>query len=274
MPRRRFAVIAMLFVAFSLNAQISKQALTQPTPQTKQQLTKALQEYREKKDRHGEALTLLQLGVTEAGLGNISGARSNLGEAVEKMRAQNDAVGAWLALNVLVQLELALKRPADAIPHIKKAFTVINEAKVSTAPFSLKTFVAMGSLSGFSAQMSPMPDESNAAMFKPILLQYLLEPMTHDQYGSVLTEIGELEKAEAELKAAAAGFAFSQGMYDFSIEAHFGDLRFRQQRYGDARTHYMKALNASSKTASMLPMGGDQLVKAGIYDRLERLETI
>lgn len=265
-------VVLLHLFSVSLDAQVSLQTLSLPTPQTRQQLTKELQAYRAKKDVHGEALTLLQLGIAEAGLGNVEGARSNLLETVRKMRAQNDPVGTWLALIMVSQLEVALGRPAEAIPHLEKASSAINEAKVATAPFSLKTLMAFGSVSGLSPQMFESLDESSAAAMKPIILQYSLEPMTHDLYGSALTQVGQLEKAEAELKAAAAGAIYAQGMYDFSIESHFGDLRFRQQRYDEARAHYMKALNASSKTAQ-IPMS-DQLIKAGIYDRLARLETI
>lgn len=265
------AVLLHLFVV-SIAAQVSQQALMMPTPETRQQLTKELQAHRAKKDLHGEAVTLLQLGIAEAGLGNVEGARSNLLEAVRKMRAQNDLVGVWLALITVSQLEVALGRPAEAIPYLEKALTAINEAKVTTAPFSLKTLVAFGSVTGLSPQMFQNLDESSAAVMKPMILQYSIEPMTHDLYGSVLTQVGQLEKAEAELKAAAAGAVYAQGMYDFSIESHFGDLRFRQQRYDEARAHYRKALNAASKMGH-IPMS-DQLIKAGIYDRLARLETI
>jgi tetratricopeptide (TPR) repeat protein len=91
----------------------------------------------------------------------------------------------------------------------------------------------------------------------------------------VLTQAGQLEKAEAELKAATAGSIYSQGAFDFSIEPHWGDLCVRQQRYDEARAHYMKALNASSKVA-MIPMADQagQQIKASIYDRLARLETM
>lgn len=278
MTSRRIAIVTaalLSFFAFSLDAQVTQQMLTQPTPQTRQQLTKTLQEYREKKDLHGEAVTLLQLGIADAGLGNADGARSNLLEAVRKMRAQNDPLGAWLALNFLSQIESALGRPGEAVTHLETAFTVLNEAKTSTAPFTLKTFMALGAIAGFPPQMFQMLDEPGAGLMKPFMLQYLLEPMTHDLYGSALTQVGQLEKAEAELEAAAAGSIYSQGMYDFSIETHFGDLRFRQKRYDEARSHYMKALNASSKMA-LIPMAGqaDQQIKAGIYDRLARLETI
>jgi tetratricopeptide (TPR) repeat protein len=274
MKGRRIAIAtAVLYLfTFSVGAQTPQQTLIQPSPKARQQLTKALQDYREKKDRHGEALTLLQLGITEAGLGNVSGARSNIAEAVDKMRAQNDLVGAWLALLVLSQFEVAVGRPAEAIPHIERAFTVLNEAKVSTAPFTLKTFMAFAS-TAFPPEMAQLLNDPNAGILKSMLIQYSFEPMTHDLYGSVLTQVGKLEKAEAELKAAVAGSIYSQGMYDFAIESHFGDLRFRQQRYDEARTHYVKALNSSSKTAMML-MGDQQMIQAGIYDRLVRLETI
>lgn len=265
------AVLLHLF-AFALDAQITQQTLSQPTPQARQQLTKALKEYREKKDLHGEALTLLQLGIAEAGLGNVDGARTNLLEAVKKMRAQNDPMGAWLALMAVSQIDLALGRPSEATAHLEQALTVLNEAKVSTAPFSLKTLMAFGSVSGVSFQVPPGLDDSTAAAVKPLLIQYSLEPMTRDLYGSALTQAGQFEKAEAELKAAAAGLIYAQGMYDFSIESHFGDLRFRQQRYDEARAHYVKALNGSSKMAQNPMM--DQQIRAGIYDRLARLETI
>jgi tetratricopeptide (TPR) repeat protein len=267
------ATVLFHLYAFSLDAQITQQTLIQPTPQTRQQLTKALQEYREKKDRHGEALTLLQLGLAEAGLGNVTGARTNLTEAVGKMHAQNDLVGAWMALLVLSQIEVAAGRPAEALPHVERALTTLNEAKTSTAPFSLKTLMALGSVSGLPPEMGQLLEGPSAAAVKSLMIQYSLEPMTHDIFGSVLTEVGQLEKAEAELKAAAAGAIYAQGMYDFSIESHFGDLRSRQQRYDEARTHYVKALNASSTAATMLPMGGGQQIQAGLYDRLVRLET-
>ncbi|MGZ5441892.1 MAG: hypothetical protein ACXW5U_02335 [Thermoanaerobaculia bacterium] len=272
--RRTALATAMVLhlLAVSLDAQVSQQTLSLPTPQTRQQLTKELQAYRAKKDAHGEARTLLQLGMAEAGLGNVEGARSNLLEAVRKMRAQNDSVGAWLAIIIVSQLEVALGRPAEAIPHLEKALTMINEAKVTTAPFNLETLMAFGSVYGLSPQMFERLDESSAAAMKPMILQYSLEPITRDLYGSVLTQVGEFEKAEVQLKAAAAGAIYAQGMYDFSIESHFGDLRFRQQRYDEARAHYMKALSGSSKTPQIAM--SDQLIKAGIYDRLVRLETI
>jgi tetratricopeptide (TPR) repeat protein len=203
----------------------------------------------------------------------ISLAREAISPKRSTKCAQNDFVGAWMALLFLSQFEVAAGRPAEAIPHLERALTTLNEAKASTAPFSLKTLMAFGAVSGLPPEMSQLLEGPNAGAIKPLMIQYAFAPMTHDLYGSVLTDAGQLEKAEAELKAAAAGAVYSQGMYDFSIESHFGDLRFRQRRYDEARTHYVKALNASSTAATLLPMGGGQQIQAGIYDRLVRLET-
>ena len=70
------AVLSHLF-AVSLAAQAARQTLSQPTAQTRQQLTKALQDYREEQDLHGEALTLLRLGITEAGLLGLESATTS-----------------------------------------------------------------------------------------------------------------------------------------------------------------------------------------------------
>lgn len=273
MNNRRIAIALLLsFFALSLHAQTPQHTLIRPTPQARQELTKNLQEYRAKKDGHGEAITLLQLGLTEAGLGNVGGARTNLAESIEKMRALNDFVGAWFGLIALAQIEAAVGRPAEAIAHIERTLKLMNEEKTSTTPLSMKTFIALGAASGLTPEMAKMIEGSNPAI-KALMIQYTFEPVTHDLYGSLLTQVGQLEKAEAELKAAVAGAIISQGIYDFSIESHYGDLRFRQQRYDEARTHYVEALNAADKAGGLLLAGSEQQLKATIYDRLVRLET-
>jgi tetratricopeptide (TPR) repeat protein len=267
MTRRRIAIAAaVLLFALALHAQIKA------TPQARQQLAKTLQEYRDKKDLHGEALTLLQLGVADTGLGNVESAQNNFLEAAKKMRTQDDFIGEWMALTSVSQIEVALGRASAAVPHLERALVVINDAKTSTAPFKMDTFTALSSLGGVSVQLPPGVNESTLAMMKPFLIQYSLEPATHDLYGGVLTQVGQFEKAETELKAAATASSLTQGMYDFSVESHFGDLRFRQQRYDEARANYVKALNAPS-VAAMSP-AADQQIKASIYDRLARLETV
>ncbi len=197
------------------------------------QLREALREYRERNDLRGEALTLLRLGVAEADLGSADNARSNLTDAAKKMRAQNDVLGTWMAHFALTHVENAVGRPREAIAQIEQALAVID-------------------------------NESNAE------LRSHLQPITHDLYGSLLTQTGQLEKAEEELDKASAG---SKGRYDFSIAAHFGDLRFRQQRYDEARVHYQTAVNGFADGSPVLLLDR-QTVMAGIYDRLTQLEFI
>jgi tetratricopeptide (TPR) repeat protein len=275
MKRRHTTVAALLLSLFtvSLYAQSPQQTGFQQPAREKQRLTKELREYREKKDVHGEALTLLQLGLSEASLGNVTGARSNLSEAIDKMRAQHDSIGTWMGLLLLSQFEVAAGRPAEAVRLLERALATLNEAKTSTVPFSLDTLTALGAASGIPPEMRQLLEGPSAGAMKSLMIQVSFEPMTHDLYGSALTDVGQLEKAEAELKTAAGGAIPAQGMFDFSIESHFGDLRYRQQRYDDARTHYVKALSASSKAATMIPISGHQQIQVGIYDRLVRLET-
>lgn len=226
MSRGTATAVALLLqlIGLSLAAQLQDAARTIP------QLEEALQEYREKKDLLGEALTLLRLGGAEADLGRIDKARSNLTDAAKKMRARNDVLGTWMAHFALSHVENAVGRPKEAIAQIEKALAAIDGASQSEH----------------------------------------LQPATRDLYGSLLTQTGQLEKAEEELNKA---FEVSKGTFDFSIAAHFGDLRFRQQRYDEARVHYEKAVNGFAAGAPLLLLDR-QAVLAGIYDRLTQLEII
>lgn len=233
-------------------------------------LGQALQNYREKKDLRGEALTLLMLGIALSS-DDADRARANLEEAVTKMEARNDAVGAWMSLLVRSQLENALGNSVQALAAMDQALAVINKAKTSSTPVTLETLLTFSSASATIAGTMEML-ESSAELMKPIILQYLMEPITHDLYGSLLTDAGQFDRAEAELNAAAGGSQFLRGAYDFSIAAHFGDLRFRQQRYDEARTHYLKALSGSLQMPGGLMT--DRELKVRIYDRLSRLEAV
>jgi CHAT domain-containing protein len=238
--------------------------------EAKDQLMKALAEARQKNDAQGEAMALFYLGLAEMGLNDVDGSRASLQEAGKKMAAQNDVIGQWLTIIVLAQMDKALGSVSQAITQMEEAFAVINKAKTSNAPFSLKTLITLTS-SSLPPGMGSMLETSGDLM-KPMILQYMLEPVTHDLYGSLLTDAGQLDKAEVELNAAAGGMDLFQGMYDFSLAAHFGDLRFRQHRYDDARSSYQKALSSTQQIA-MNPLG-DDWIRVDIYDRLARLESM
>ncbi|HET8775625.1 MAG TPA: CHAT domain-containing protein [Thermoanaerobaculia bacterium] len=187
---------------------------------------------REKKDLRGEAIELLRLGVAEADRGNVDSARKNLTDAAKKLSALHNALEAWSAYFALSHVENAMGRPKEAIAQIEKALAVTDGM--------------------------------------PRALQEHTQPITRDLYGSLLTQTGQLERAEEELNRASAG---SKGQYDFTIAAHFGDLRFRQRRYDEARQHYQRAVREFAAGSPVLLLDR-QTVLAGVYDRLFQVEII
>ena len=192
--RRPIATVAALLfqlLAVTLAAQQPDPARTIP------QLREALEEYRETNDLRGEAVTLLYLGIAESERRNADAARRNLTEAAGKMSAQNDVVGAWLAFFTLSELEEAGNRTAEAIVYVEKALSVIDDAKVSTAPFSPETVFTLWD-SGLPRSMLDIY-QPFAGWVKPMILEGMLEPITRDSYGSLLMEIGELHAKESSM---------------------------------------------------------------------------
>ena len=72
-------------------------------------------------------------------------------------------------------------RPAEAIVSVEKALAVINEAKVSTAPFSFETLFTLWD-TGMPHGMVGLY-ESYAGWMKPMILEDVLEPITRDITG-------------------------------------------------------------------------------------------
>lgn len=186
----------------------------------------------QERDLRGEAIELLRLGVAEADRGNVDSARKNLTEAAKKWSDLNDPLGTWSAHFALSHIENAMGRPKEAIARIEKALAVTDGM-----PWALREHA---------------------------------RPITRDLYGSLLTQIGQLDRAEEELNRASAG---SKGQYDFTIAAHFGDLRFRQRRHDEARAHYQRAVRAFAEGSPVLLLDR-QTVLAGVYDRLFQVEII
>ncbi len=254
------ALLLLQLLAMSLEARPRESAQKIP------QLRKTLQECREKKDLPGESLALLRLGVAEADLGNVDNARSNLTDAAKMMSVQNDVVGTWMAHFALAHVENAMGRPEEAIVLIEKALAMIAEAGRSGASFSLRPLLAASGLTPEAIDSF----EAESKLLAASVLHEHIEPITRDLYGSLLTQTGQLERAEKELNEARRA---SQGKYDFSIAAHFGDLRFRQERHDEARAHYREAVNGFAAGSPVLLLDR-QTVLAGIYDRLAQLELV
>jgi len=262
-------VASRAVIAVVLLFQIFATSLVAREPaQTKEQLTNTLEESRRKNDLRGEAVALLRLGIAEWELDHADAARADLTEAAGKMSAQNDVVGAWFAFFTLSELEDLSGRRKEAIQYVERALSVINDAKMSTASFSLETLFTLWD-SGQPRGMLELYQYFEDWM-KPMVLEGMLEPITRDSYGGLLMDAGQLERAEEELNRAADCLKDSPVPYH-GLEVHLGDLRFRQKRYDEAAAHYRSGLEASSQTPQD-PME-DSRTRLEYYNRLALAEA-
>ncbi|MEO8379065.1 MAG: tetratricopeptide repeat protein, partial [Acidobacteriota bacterium] len=230
----------------------------------------AVKEFRRTSNAEGEAVSLLLLGIAETGRGHVGPARSHLQSALEILRERNDAIGTWLALSNLAQMERSIGNYGTALARQEEAQNVVAKAQATDLPLTLDTFDLMASALGLpTIDWSEAPTGADEYV-QAILLETIVMPLTHDGFAGILIEVGQYERAEKELRAALAGPALFAGAYESSVAAHFGELRYRQRRFNEAREYYEKALLGSLR----LPMNplSDQWVKVAIYSRLADLE--
>lgn len=240
-----------------------------PTLDAKVELTSALRELGERNDSRGQARAHLLLGMVEVSLGNTDAARAALQEATSLLQAKNDVLGAWTGLVNLAHLEKGLGLFTAALARQREALDVVQAAKMSTAPLSLETFVHIAPAFGLPSEafrLAPV----QASYLKAIFLHSFCEPLTRDGYASLLIEVGEYERAEEELHAAASGVRMFASLYEHTFAAHEGDLRFRQGRFDEARVSYRKALSGTLRLPlSFVP---EQSIRLGIHKRMTELE--
>jgi CHAT domain-containing protein len=233
------------------------------------ELAGALRKFEERNDPGAQAAAQLLLGLAEVTLGNTDAARAALEEATRRLRAQNDAIGAWIGLVNLARLEQGLGLFTAALARQSEALAVIEAAKTSPVPLSLETFVRIGPAFGLPAEALRLAP-AQASYFKLIFLHYFCEPLTRDGNASLLIEVGQYDRAEEELRAAVSGAQMFAGLYEHTFAAHAGDLRFRQGRFDEAREQYRKALSGTLRLPlSFVP---DQSIRLGIHKRMTELE--
>jgi tetratricopeptide (TPR) repeat protein len=280
MNHRRVALVAIVFTLVMLpplSAQSPRDRIAAVGPallngrggEAKIELSKALAEFQAAKNPHGEGATLLLLGVAEMSLEQIGPARTYLEKAEATLRGK-DAFGTWMVLLVKAQFEKVTGTSKASLASMEQAITTLSSAKTSKEPLTLETFMIFASAFSPEQVQTLSVLESQSEVLGPMLLEYMAEPLTHDLYGSLLIEAGQLDRAEKELDAAAVGAQFSNGALDSPLAAHFGDLRYRQRRYDDARPQYLKALEGSLQ--SPLSLLGEEAARLAIYDRLTDLE--
>jgi len=221
-----------------------------------------------KGDVEHEGICALLVSLADAALHNDAASRSDLGEAASKLQAAGDHFGASFAYLSLAKMESLDGQSEQAIAHYEKSLAELQHASESKEPLSLEAVRAMAPLSGMPAQLLDMI-AGQAAIARMFLLPFS-ESMTRDAYAAALMDLGELDRAEEQLKRAAS-LSVIPGLFDISIDFHMGHLRRRQHRYDEARASYRKALD--SARGSILPLPANELSERNILSALAELEV-
>ena len=209
------------------------------------QIHEALSAYREAHDPRREAIAYLFLSLVDAARGDVQQTRVHLGEATTRLEAAGDYVGAWLAYWMLAEhLRFHEAQSDQTLAFYEEAFRMLERAKSPAASFPIDALMVVGPVVG----LPPAEYEPNTAapeVDKPRVLQ-LLEVFTRDGYGAEFLRIGDLEKADAQLRRAKEAAALFGGRVDPPIDRHIGNLRRRQWRLDEAREIYRSALETTS----------------------------
>lgn len=204
-------------------------------------INEALSVYRAGGDRRREAIAYLFLSLVEISGGDLQGSRVHLREAVTRLDAVHDYVGAWLAFWMLAEQERLSEAQSDqTLGSYEECFRRLENARSSRAPFSIDAIMVVGPIVGLPPAEYE-PDAANHEVDKPKVL-HLLEVFTRDGYGAEFLRVGEFAKAEAQLQLAKKVAAAFGGRIDPPIDRHIGNLRQRQWRLDEARESYKTAL--------------------------------
>jgi len=228
------------------------------------QINEALTAYREARDPRREAIAWLFLSLADLDSGHVQSARIHFGEATTRFEATGDYVGAWLAYWLLAEHERLLETQSDQVlAFYGKSFAMLEKGKSPSAPFAAEALMVVGPVVG-------LPPAEYEGMDKPIVLQ-LLEVFTRTGYGAEFVQIGELEKAEEQLRVAKTAGAIFGGRVDPPIDFHIGNLRRRQWRLEEAGDSYRAALEGLKvlRPVGLLP---PKSLKVEIFGELAEIE--
>jgi CHAT domain-containing protein len=198
--------------------------------------------YRAESDAQHDALCSLLLGIADVSLEDETAAESDLQDAATKLESSGDRFGTWFALFTLGAFESGRGRLNEGNTIYEKALAVLSQA--SSEPFSLETLRAMAPIFGLPAENLDLAG-AQPAIARMFFIPFA-ESVTRDKHAESLIELGELKKAEEELKKAASLSSMFGGMFDASIDAHIGDLRHLERKFDESRASYLKALRGAN----------------------------
>jgi tetratricopeptide (TPR) repeat protein len=232
-------------------------------------LQAALETYRRTKNATGEVVTLMLLATTD--LPNDGLARTRLEHALSLTRKRNDVLGTWLVLVHLAQLERSIGHYGAALARQDETWKVLEDAEASEDEFPLATLELMTKAFGLPGLALEDAPSGVGVFVQAIVLHYVAKPLTHNGSAGILIETGQYDRAERELTAASAGpNPYAEGFAP-AMAANWGELRFRQRRFDEARAYYQTALTGAAQLpASAL---GDQWITVNLYGRLAELEV-
>jgi len=228
------------------------------------QINEALTAYHEARDPRREAIAWLFLSLVDMNAGDAQNTRVHFGEATTRLEGTGDYVGAWLAYWMLAEHERLRESQSDQVlAFYEKSFAMLEKAKSPSAPFSIDALMVVGPVVG-------LPPAEYEGIDKPIVLQ-LLDVFTRTGYGAEFVRIGELEKAEAQLRRAKKAAAIFGGRVDPPIDFHIGNLRRRQWRLDEARESYGRALEGLKE---LRPVGvlTPKRLKVEVFGELAEIE--
>jgi CHAT domain-containing protein len=241
--RRRVLVVIFLFVTASTRPASADDRLerimmlwpSRDFVTLRVQINEALTVYREARDPKREAIAWLFLSLVDMNAGNAQNARVHFGEATTRLEGTGDYIGAWLAYWMLAEHERLRESQSDQVlAFYEKSFAMLEKARAPSAPFDIDALMVIGPVVG-------LPPAEYEGIAKPIVLA-LLEVFTRTGYGAEFVQIGEIEKAEAQLQRAKIVGSIFDGRVDPPIDFQIGNLRRRQWRLNEARESYGRAL--------------------------------
>jgi tetratricopeptide (TPR) repeat protein len=244
------ALLVSIVIAFSASAaedrlaELSKLVLHGRPAEARMRLAAAAEEYRRQSDAHNEGLSLMLLGFTDIQLGDIDTGRANLQAASAKLASEGDFFTAWMALLWGAAVDMRSGNWEEAAKQHELTLAMLREAQESEKPFTLDSIRTLGPLFEMNIEAFPpalLPPE----LMKRVMLK-MAEVITRDAFGSVLIELGQLDRAQVELERAGDASAMFFGMFDSPIATHMGELRRRQWKLDEARKYFKKALAAAS----------------------------
>ena len=187
-----------------------------------------------------------------------------------KLEQAGDSISAFIGLWMLAEVQRGIGKVDASLATHERALTMLHDAALPTARFTMGGLKFLGPAVGLDPTgLGPIVE--NPQILKPMMLS-MAETIGRDSYAHLLINAGKLERAETELTRAAAIAPLFGGMFDSSIEGHFGDLRRRQWHFDEARAHYRRALEGVVPITAI--SGRDEWLRVSILGNLADIELL